>query len=159
MEGSKDQGTTHEWDSKSRPESRWQTAILVGLLVIPLLVGTSSAQRWPNLDNDFYSGASQVIATLFVAIALEFFSRTTPPWSDRLERAVVLCLMAISWAGLFASIRATIDTHGGPINIALTTAGLMSTSILVCVALFDRIGTTGLVLTFLLAPVLIMVVL
>jgi hypothetical protein len=143
----------------------WRPALVVGmLLLLPVLTGIAAARRWPSIDESFYAVASQIIATLFIAISVEFFARDKLVWEDKLDQFMILALIAFSWSGLFACIRAMLD-GGTALTSGLATAGLMSASVLVSLALFARVKASSsgsparIVLMFLFPPVLLLILL
>ena len=114
---------------------------LVGVVAVPILVGLALSKRWPRAGENFYATAAQVIATLFVAAAVEFFAReaTQAYMTDSIR---LLLLIAVSWAGLFACIRAL--AGGGTRETAgLAGAGVAAVSVLVSLALYEQIKARG----------------
>jgi hypothetical protein len=82
------------------------------LLLLPVLTAVAAARRWPHVGVNFYAGTSQVMATLFVAMALELFVPDKPVWENKNDRFLILALMAVSSSGLFACLRATLPKWG-----------------------------------------------
>jgi hypothetical protein len=141
--------------------------MLVGPVSIPVLVGVTMGYRWPDAGENFYSSTSQVIATLFIAIAVEFFAREAAA-TGRLEAIRLVLLVGQSWVGFFACVRAL---AGSPTagTVGLAGAGVTAASVLVSVTLYDQIMATsgqsdrlklvaaGVVLFFLFPPVIILI--
>lgn len=133
------------------------------LVLLPLLTGLGVARRWPDADVETYNVIAQLIATLFIAIAVEF-ARSTVLWEDRLDRLLVQILIGMSWTGLFTCVRALLD-GGTSLTAGLAAAGLMSASVLVWLALFARMSgsTSGppasVVLVLLTPPVVLLLLL
>lgn len=146
-----------------RRYNRWAPTLVVALLLLmPILTWLAVAKRWPTEDDAYYSTLAQIIATLFIAIAIEFFARDNVLWKDRLDQFMILGLIAISWSGLFACVRALLD-GGTAFTSGLAAAGVMSASVLVSLALFARVrpAVSGppvrIVLVFLVPPVVLLV--
>lgn len=110
----------------------------VALPLIPILAGLVAGIKWPSGSGDFYSLMAQVIATLFVAICVEFFLRDTSIWTSRNDKFTVVALIAITWTGLFGCIRAMLVGGDGYMT-GLATAGIVAASVLVSLALFARV--------------------
>ncbi len=134
------------------------------LLLFPVLAGVAVAMRWPGASENFHATVAQIIATLFIAIAVEFYARDKLMWDDKLDQFMVLGLIAFSWSGLFGSIRGMLD-DGTAFTSGLAAAGMMSASVLVSLALFARVRASslgppaGIVLVFLFPPVLLLIIL
>lgn len=135
----------------------WQAALVVGgLLILPVLTGIRVAQRWPSPGGDFYAATSQVIATLFIAIALEFFARGGLG-EEKLDRRMIQGLFVLSWFGFFGCVRAMLGGETAWTS-GLAAAGLVSASVLISLVLLARVRVSAeLVLMFLIPPVLILV--
>lgn len=140
------------------------TLVVAMLLLLPILIGIAVTLRWPDANENFYEVSSQIIATLFIAIAVEFFGRDKLIWEDKLDQFMVMALIAISWSGLFGCIRAMLN-GGSVLTAGLAAAGLMSASTLVSLVLFARVKAlnsappTKIVLMFLFPPVLLLILL
>ena len=116
----------------------------------------------PASKNDAYSAIAQIIATLFVAVVLEFFVPQRPMTSAT-DRTVSLCLIGFSWTGLFACVRAMVG-RGEFFTAALAVGGLTAVSVLASLAIFARYQQTRsgafllVALIFLFPPMLVLVV-
>lgn len=144
---------------------KWVPLLVVAMLLgLPVLTGVAVARRWPTIDDAYYGAVSQIIATLFIAIAVELFAPDKLVWDDRLDQFMVLSLIALSWSGLFGCARAMLG-GGTAFTSGLAATGLMSASVLVSLALFARVTPTKtgppakLVFVFLVPPVLLLIVL
>lgn len=121
------------------PVPQWRTILtVVLLLLLPVLAGLVVAKRW-DADAGFYSTVSQIIATLYIAIAVEFFTAERLLWEDGPDQVLVLALLGSSSLGLFACVRGFLIGGGGPVMTGLAAAGLMACSMLVGLALLRRI--------------------
>jgi len=114
---------------------------LVALALIPILVGAGMGLKWADAEDPFYSSISQVIATLFVAITFDFFA-TEASRKGGLDGVRLLALIAQSWLGFFACIRA-LATGGTGVTMALAGAGVTAAAVLVSLALYGHIVTSG----------------
>jgi hypothetical protein len=138
------------------------TIVVLMLLFFPILCGVSVAMRWPHAKGEFYATASGIIATLFIAMAVEFFAGDRQVLADELDRFMVLGLIILSWSGLFGCIRAMLDV-GTWLTSGLAGAGLMAASVLVSLALLTRVTQSNarppvsIVLIFLIPPVALLV--
>jgi len=152
--------------SVGRRYERWAPLVVVAmLLLLPILTGVAVAKKWPNSDEGLYATMSQIIATLFIAIVVEFLGPDSRVWDDKLDQFMILGQIAFSWLGLFGCIRAMLD-GGTALTSGLAAAGVMSASVLVSLALFARVrpATSGsppfsFVLVFLYPPVLLLILL
>jgi hypothetical protein len=141
---------------------------LAGFVLIPMLVGVTMGARWPDAGGDFYASTAQVIATLFIAIAVEFFAREASRKSAPLDRLRLVLLIAQSWAGFFACVRA-LAGDATAVTVGLASAGVTAASVLVSLTLYEQIrasseesgegGVVGqvIVLLFILVPVLVLI--
>jgi hypothetical protein len=94
--------------------------------------------KWGSVEDNYYESTSQIIASLFIAMAVELFA-DRQAWSEPLARVQALVLIALSWIGLFACIRA-LAGGGDAISVALAGAGVTAASTLVALTLYGRIG-------------------
>lgn len=117
----------------------WKSWAVVGLmLALPVMVGTAVAIRWGTHEAEFYETVSQIIATLFIAIVVEFFTPKQMLWEDGPDHVLILILLSIGSSGLFGSLRGILG-GGGPIFTGVAAAGLMACTMLVSLALLRRI--------------------
>lgn len=143
------------WREKS------QAAVLsASLFLIPILAGLIAGMKWPSDSVEFYSLIAQVIATLFVAIAVEFFLRDASIWNSPADKFMVMALIAITWTGMFACIRAIL-VGGDGLMTGFATAGIVAASVLVSLTLFARVQDSarprpGLMLVLLIPAALMM---
>jgi hypothetical protein len=144
--------------------ARWRPPLVIGLLLLLVgIIGVGVAVRWKSIENDFYATASQVIATLFIAIILEAFSSEQALWVDDADRLLVLVLIGASLCGLFACLRGLLG-DGGRIMNGITAAGIMAASTLVLLALLRRLQSVlpappaTLLLIFAGPPVLVLII-
>lgn len=98
------------------------------------MMGTDS--RKPA--GDFYSTSAQVIATLFIAITVEFFARQAAG-RGILDAVVALVLCGQSWIGFFACVRALKGSANG-LTLGLTGMGVAAAAVLLTLALYDRMA-------------------
>jgi hypothetical protein len=110
---------------------------LIGPVLVPVLIGVTMGAQWPDAGENFYASAAQVIATLFIAIAVEFFAREAAGESA-LDRLRLVLLIALSWLGFFACLRALAGDPGGT-TTGLAGAGVTAASVLVALTLYDEI--------------------
>jgi hypothetical protein len=146
--------------------SRRAVIRLVGPVSIPILVGVAMAAKWPHAGGDFYSSIVQVIATLFVAIAVEFFAREASA-TGRMEGVRLVLLVGESWAGVFGCVRALAGS-GTAVTAGLAGTGVTAAAVLLALALYEEIRkhgdgsdrveliAGGVLLLFLFGPVLIL---
>jgi multisubunit Na+/H+ antiporter MnhF subunit len=106
--------------------------------LIPTLVGVriGIAPRAPA--DDFYSTSAQVIATLFLAITVEFFARQAAGRGMQ-DAVVALVLAGQSWIGFFACLRA-LTGAATDLTRGLTAMGITAASVLLSLALYDRMA-------------------
>jgi cation transport ATPase len=157
-----------EMDADNRRRQRRARLVVAATLTIPLCVGLTVAFRWGDAPGEnFYTTISQVIATLFVAIAVEFFTRVATERRPY-EAVALLLLMLMGWTGFFACIRA-LAGNTTSITAGVAATGVTATELLVSLALYDRIVQRSvetalrtralwLLLPFLAAPVLVLIV-
>jgi hypothetical protein len=134
MSGGGPPGATHESDAGTSNAR----LIVVAVFLVPAAVGVSTATASREPNGDFYATSAQVIATLFLAITVEFFARQAA--GRGLQDAVVaLVLAAQSWIGFFACVRAL---TGAPsdLTLGLTTMGVAAASVLLALGLYDRMA-------------------
>ena len=142
--------------------------VAAATLIIPLCVGVTVATRWGDLaGDDFYTTISQVIATLFLAVAFQLFARA-PTERRPYEAGTVPVLVLVGWTGFFACVRALAgDATSGTAGLAA--AGVVATEVLASLALYDRVVSSSrdsapsaaalwLVVGFLVAPVSVVIV-
>lgn len=135
-------------------------AVAVG---VPVVVGVTTAIRWPRFGPDAYPTIAQVIATLMIAIAIELFARDEYAWwEDPHDQIMIIVLIGTTWAGLFGCIRAMLD-RGTLLTETLAVAGLMAASLLLSLTLYAHIRKSkrkvgGLVvLVFLVIPLFVFI--
>jgi hypothetical protein len=138
------------------------------LLPGPLLVGATMGLKWPNPGESFYSDTGQIIATLFVAMAIEFFAFGAK--GETYDALLAIALLALSWLGLLACVRASAGSATGT-TVALAGTGVTAASTLVSLSLYEKVKASGLdshaddvlaaatVILFILAPVLVLIIL
>jgi hypothetical protein len=131
-------------------------------------VGLSVGARWGHkVTPDFYTTASQVIATLFVAVAIEFLARAATERRPY-EATTLLLLVLMGWTGFFACLRALAGDATG-VTAGAAAGGVTAAQLLTSLALYDLIvrsergrglkaGAVWLACGFLAAPVLVVVV-
>ena len=91
-----------------------------------------------NGSETFYATSAQVIATMYVAVAIEYFTGDGVEL-DASGRGEFIFLLAVSWVGLLASIRAlTIDAV--PWIPSMVSAGLVASVFLVSTGLGRRVN-------------------
>jgi hypothetical protein len=117
--------------------SRGGVVTTLGVAATPLLVGVAAANSWPHVGKEFYSSLAQVIATLFVAIAVDLFASQASRRSVR-DALQLLLLIAQSWFGFFACIRA-LAGGGTALTAGLAAAGVAAASVLLSLTLYERI--------------------
>lgn len=130
-----DRGEPRRLEHHGRENARF---IVVAVLLIPTLAGVriASANRAP--DSDFYATSAQVIATLFVAITVDFFARQAAERA-RQDALVALMLAGQSWVGFFACLRA-LTGAATDLTRGLTAMGVTAASVLLSLALYDRMA-------------------
>jgi hypothetical protein len=117
----------------------WRTPTAVGLLLVFVgVIGIHVGFNYASTDANYYATASQVIATLFIAIFLDKFTTDDPLWDDRLHRFLVMALLVASLLGVFASVRGLLG-HGNGLTTGLAAAGLVSGFLLVALGLARRL--------------------
>jgi hypothetical protein len=110
---------------------------LTSIALIPALVGARMSQAWPDAGKEFYSTTSQVIATLFIAVTVDFFAGRAS--RRRAEDALLaLVLIAEAWVGFFACVRALAGAQSAW-TVGSAGAGVTAASVLVALALYDKI--------------------
>jgi len=148
---------------------RLERLVLLTAVVLPLCVGITVASRWHGeAGENFYTTISQVIATLFVAIAVEFFTSADKE-REGYEVGVLIALVLLAWTGFFACIRALVgDDTGTSLTAGVAACGLTANVVLVSLTLYMRIvqsrqaralnqGVLWLFVGFLTAPVLVLI--
>lgn len=147
---------------------------LGSLVLAPILTGATMSVRWPEPSENFYASIAQIIATLFIAMMIEFFAFNTTHRTS-FDATLIIVLLAESWLGLLACIYALAGADGGLV-VALAGVGVTSASILVSITLYSRVrdsvpsdrhgasaGTDMVaavtVILFLIAPVVLVLVL
>jgi hypothetical protein len=135
----------------------------------PILTGAMMAVKWPEPSENFYASIAQIIATLFVAMMIEFFASEATQ-RESFDATLVVMLLALSWVGLLACIYALAGASNG-LTVGLAGAGVTSASVLVSLTLYDKVKgrssdvqTDDLVaaftvILFLVAPVLLLILL
>jgi hypothetical protein len=127
-------GDTHEHNG-SAANGRF---IGVAAVLIPALVGVRLATSSREPDGDFYPTAAQVIATLFLALTVEFFARQAAGRGAQ-DAVIVLALSGLSWIGFFACMRALTGADTD-LTRGLTGMGVTAASVLLAVALYDTMA-------------------
>lgn len=132
------------------------------LLLFPVSTGIAAARRWPDVNTGFYATVSQIIATLFIAMAVEFFARNKSIWETRFDNFMFLTLVGGSWMGLFACVRGMLE-KGTALTSGLAVAGLVSASLLVSLALIGQVDQSSSkrptrVLLALLLPAMVLII-
>jgi hypothetical protein len=123
--------------------------------------------KWPNPGGSFYSDTGQIIATLFVAMAIEFFAFGAK--GETYDALLAIALLALSWLGLLACIRASAGSATGA-TVALAGTGVTAASTLVSLSLYEKVKggldshaddllAAATVILFILAPVLVLIIL
>ena len=125
-----------EIEPNAAADSGKHTAARFALVAIPILVGIAMAINWPDAGESFYSSVSQIIATLFIAIAVEFFYTTAR--MEILDVVRVVLLTALSWLGLIACVRALAGDQNS-VTVGLAGAGVTAASVLVSLALYEQV--------------------
>ena len=93
---------------------------------------------WGASDADSYYGTTaQVIATMYVAVAIEFFTGGGVEFDAR-GRIEFLLLLAVSWLGLLASLQA-VSGNSEDWTSAIAAAGVVASVFLVTTALGRRV--------------------
>jgi hypothetical protein len=140
-----------------------QPSFLVVLVLLPVAAGIGTGQRWGNADASFYATTAQIIATLFIAITVEFYVHLSEKWKGIQERVAIVALLVMSWIGLFACIKAMVE-GGTSWSSGLAGAGLVAASGVVSLSFCERLrGGAGprqnaIALLFLAPPVLLLTV-
>jgi len=139
----------------------------MAIVLVPALVGVAMGTAQRDAGGEFYATSAQVIATLFVAIAVEFF----PPQAGQrqLRDAVTtLVLVGQSWIGFFACIRALAGAASG-LTVALAGVGVTAAALLLSWSLYGKITqpddsshqqksiAAGIVVIFLIAAVVLLI--
>ncbi len=131
-------------------------------ILAPVLFGVGVGLRWPKLDDRAYDIVAQVIATLFIALAVELLAQKPGAWRDPAHRVQAVALVLIAWFGLFGCIRAIFD-DGSALTAGLAAAGLAAASALIALAAYARAtdsssqGPTWLVVLLLMPPFALLV--
>jgi hypothetical protein len=117
--------------------SRMIRGLTWGLMAPPLLVAFDFFARSSPSD-EFYSTVAQVIAAMYLATALEYFTAggVTLDTVDRWEFCV---LLAISWAGMMACTRGVV-VDGEAWTAGLGAMGLVASALLVTSNLAKRVS-------------------
>ncbi len=104
-------------------------------MIVPLAVGLGVGTDAREPSSDFYATGAQVIATLFLAVTVDFFARQAT--GEGIQDAVVaLVLSGQSWIGFFACIRALTGAPG-PVTLGLTAMGVTAASVLLALRFYD----------------------
>jgi hypothetical protein len=109
---------------------------LIPVVGVPILVGVAMGTAQRDAGNDFYATGAQVIATLFIAIAVELVRQ-----ADRrqLPNAIgTLVLIGESWIGFFACIRA-LAGGASSLTLGLAGAGVTAAVLLLSWSLYEQI--------------------
>jgi hypothetical protein len=94
---------------------------------------------WNAPDPDsYYATAAQVIATMYVAVAIEFFAGDGVQL-DAAGRVEFVFLLAVSWLGLLDSFGA-LSRHPSAWTPSLAAAGLVASVFMVTTALGRRVN-------------------
>jgi len=108
------------------------------LMMIPLVLSFHFFARSAP-TSEFYSTVSQVIAAMYLAVAIEFFTGGGVAL-DGFGRAEFATLLALSWLGLIACFRGLVTAEGAwePWTAGLAGMGLVASALLVTSNLADR---------------------
>jgi hypothetical protein len=146
----------------TKPADRFRAAVFVALVLATLvLVGIGAAKWWPHASPEYYSVIAQIIVTLFLAVAIEFFTGSRDR-ADLLDRVLVFPMIAIAWLGLFACLRA-IARGGSAFTAGVAAAGVSAAADLIAILLYERLkkdepALAGpIVVALIAAPILILV--
>jgi hypothetical protein len=121
-----------------RQQKRQAFLVTVAALTTPPCVGVAVGARWAHGANEgFYTTAAQVIATLFVAVTVDFFARAATKRRPE-EGLALLVLVLVGWTGFFCCLRA-LASGGTAVTAGAAAAGVTATQLLTSLALYDRI--------------------
>src|SRR4051794_33004296 len=82
------------------------------VFVPPLACGYFVAAAWdPQAHNDYFATVSQLIATILLAVAVEYFVGESRPIPAS-ERRLFIVLLSEAWLGLFVCVAALAYAHG-----------------------------------------------
>jgi hypothetical protein len=125
---------------------RWTEPLFLALLIVlSVVAGMLTSQRWTGMDSGFYGVISQLIATLFIAITVEFFAQLPRSWKGTQERIAIFILIVMSWTGLFACITALVALgakHAGEVPAWLAGfagSGLLAAAAVVSLSFTERL--------------------
>jgi hypothetical protein len=125
---------------------RWTEPLFLCLLIVlTLIAGLLTADRWAGMDAAFFSTISQLIVALFIAIAVDFLIKLRRSWKSWLERAAIVIMLVLSWTGLFACIAALVSlnpaapTPVSPWLSGLAGTGLVAASAVVSLSFTERL--------------------
>ena len=108
------------------------------LVVLPaVLIGILGGASWSSAGPNYYSVVSQIIATLFVATAIEYLLADESTLAEVSNRWSAGILLLLSWSGLFACTRALAD-DGNAVLAGTATGGLAAASALVGMTFFAK---------------------
>jgi hypothetical protein len=123
---------------RSARASSWLRHVVTwSLVVYPVLYGALATRTWLVFSTEVYTTLAQTIAAFFIAVSIDLFAG---PRSGLLRGHFLFTtyLLAASWTGFFACVRAIIQP-GSPLTIALSMGGLCAAAVAVSVALAERI--------------------
>jgi hypothetical protein len=107
----------------------------LGYIVSVVALFTVFTKYWDEPSKEgYYSTTAQVIATMYVAVAVEFFGEKGGVRLNRLGRLEFLSLLALSWLGLLLSMRA-LDGHTRPWTSSFAASGVVASVFLVTTSL------------------------
>lgn len=112
-------------------------AVFAAIVTVPALVGVAMGISQRSASGDFYATSAQVIATLFIAIAVDAVRQA----GQRQVRDAVstLVLMGQSWIGFFACIRA-LAGGASDLTVALAGVGVTAAALLLSWSLYEQIA-------------------
>ena len=111
---------------------------LTGYLLETMAVVIVFVVHWGERGGDsFYATTAQVIATMYVAVAIEFFAGEGVRL-DRAGQTEFVFLLGTSWLGMLASVEALRQSPSAW-TPSLATAGLVASVFLVTTALGRRV--------------------
>ena len=150
--------------AKRVPSSLMRRLVFTLVLLLPVVTGWRVAQRWPDPDVSFFEGTAQLLAALFIAMAVELSTPGEKVWQETLDKAMLLVLLATGWLGLFGCLRAMFSGHGSALLSGLSGAGLIAASTLVSLAWLSHLHLgagrlAAIVLIFLVPPSFVLAVL
>lgn len=131
------------------------------LMAIPLLVTFDFFFDATTRSTDYFTTVAQVIAAMYLAVALEFFSGKGVTL-DQFGRSDFAALLTLSWIGLIACIRGIVYPEHWTAGLA--GMGLIASAMLVATNLARRVAirnpklVTSVVYVVCLAPLAVLII-